>query len=63
MVPSSLPQDLNSWLDHDQNAFTIKIYEGMKHGFGARPNHGDAEIRRQFYLAFQNTLAFFENIA
>jgi dienelactone hydrolase len=58
MVSPTLVQDLRVGLEREDNDFEIKIYEDMKHGFAARPNHEDSKVRIQCDVAFDDAIAF-----
>jgi dienelactone hydrolase len=59
MIPASFARDLQAWMMQEAAApFTMEIYPGMKHGFGARPDSADEDVRRQYERAFQRTIGF-----
>ncbi|PCD26104.1 hypothetical protein AU210_012536 [Fusarium oxysporum f. sp. radicis-cucumerinum] len=62
MVPATLHQDLISWVQQSpsQLEFTIESYEGMLHGFAARPNTKDAAMKTEFERAFDRTVNFLQ---
>lgn len=62
MVSPTLAEDLNSALAAAGNKFKIRIYPGMPHGFAARPNHDDEEIKTQFNQAFEDAVCFLEDV-
>lgn len=59
MVPATLQQDLASWLQREPGReFMIERYEGMTHGFAARPNTEDFATKKEFERAFDRTVKF-----
>ncbi|KIW12696.1 hypothetical protein PV08_09974 [Exophiala spinifera] len=59
MVPASLAQDLQAWTATKMGPnvpFTMEIYPGVGHGFAARPDTKDENIRTQYEKAFQRSM-------
>jgi dienelactone hydrolase len=59
MVPQTLHNDLLSWVSRTPGIdFMIETYQGMTHGFAARPNTEDALTKTEFEKAFDHTVHF-----
>jgi dienelactone hydrolase len=61
MVPETLEQDFKNWsmtILQPGVAFSLEIYSGMGHGFAARPDTEDEDIRREYTKAFDAALDF-----
>ena len=66
MVPASLPHDLRHWSSagmREDAPLTLEIYPGMRHGFAARPDTKDENIRTQYQKAFERTVQHFAKFA
>ena len=66
MVPVSLPNDLWAWSAtgmREDVPFNLEIYPGMRHGFAARPDTEDENIRTQYQQAFERTVQHFAKFA
>jgi dienelactone hydrolase len=57
-VPETFGEDLRTWADKYSRKMQQKVYPGMAHGFGARPNGKNEAERAQFTAAFENTCKF-----
>lgn len=65
MVPARLAQDFETWsktLLNPDVPFTLQVYSGMGHGFAARPNTQDVDIRKQYKKAFTDTVDFLTGV-
>ncbi|KIW24045.1 uncharacterized protein PV07_09784 [Cladophialophora immunda] len=62
MVPASLPEDLCHWANSRMGPnvpFKIESFPQMGHGFAARPDTDDGNVRAQYQTAFIRTLEHF----
>lgn len=61
MVPATLAQDFENWsktILKPEVPFSLQIYSGMGHGFAARPDTEDDDIRREYTKALVDALDF-----
>lgn len=58
MVSPTLVQDLNGWLQEKKVPFRHRVYPEMPHGFAARPDLDNVNVREQYLEAFKETLEF-----
>jgi dienelactone hydrolase len=59
-VPLEFCRELKTTIEKGPGPVQFEIYEGMRHGFGARPNTADPAVKMQFLKAFNDATAFFD---